>query len=112
MRTYAALRRENAFGSDHAAQIFGRSLIADQQNLFPFFTVLDVFGQLVQGMIDVLTAKLDIPVLSWLYHELTGEDLSFLSTWSAWSRRSRSRSSTRPPPTPRHSPRTTRSPRA
>jgi hypothetical protein len=41
-------------------------------------TVLDVFGQLVQGMIDVLTAKLDIPVLSWLYHELTGDDLSFL----------------------------------
>ena len=41
-------------------------------------TVLDVFGQLVQGMMDVLTAKLDIPVLSWLYHELTGEDLSFI----------------------------------
>lgn len=41
-------------------------------------TVLDVFAQLVQGMIDVLTATLDIPVLSWLYHDLTGEDLSFL----------------------------------
>jgi hypothetical protein len=41
-------------------------------------TALDVFGQLAQGMIDALTAKLDIPVLSWLYHELTGEDLSFL----------------------------------
>lgn len=41
-------------------------------------TTLDVFAQLVQGTIDVLTAKLDIPVLSWLYHELTGEDLSFL----------------------------------
>ena len=41
-------------------------------------TALDVFAQLVQGAIDLLTAKLDIPVLSWLYHELTGEDLSFL----------------------------------
>jgi hypothetical protein len=41
-------------------------------------TVLDVFAQLVQGVIDVLTAKLDIPVLSWLYTELTGEELSFL----------------------------------
>lgn len=41
-------------------------------------TALDVFAQLVKGAIDLLTAKLDIPVLSWLYHELTGEDLSFL----------------------------------
>ena len=40
--------------------------------------VLDVFAQLVQGMMDVLTTKLDIPILSWLYNELTGEDLSFL----------------------------------
>ena len=41
-------------------------------------TLLDVFAQLVDGIIDVLTAKLDIPVLSWLYKDLTGEDLSFL----------------------------------
>lgn len=41
-------------------------------------TLLDVFGQLVEGIIDVLAAKLDIPILSWLYKELTGEDLSFL----------------------------------
>lgn len=41
-------------------------------------TALDVFAQLVRGAVDLLTAKLDIPVLSWLYHELTGEDLSFL----------------------------------
>ncbi len=41
-------------------------------------TVLDVFARVVQGTVDVLKAKLDIPVLSWLYHELTGEDLSFL----------------------------------
>lgn len=41
-------------------------------------TALDVFAQLLEGVIDILTAKLDIPVLSWLYKELTGEDLSFL----------------------------------
>ncbi len=45
-------------------------------------TVLDVVEQLVQGVIDILTAKLDIPVLSWLYHDLTGEDLSFLDVVS------------------------------
>jgi hypothetical protein len=41
-------------------------------------TLLDVFAQLLEGMIDILTAKLDIPILSWLYKELTQEDLSFL----------------------------------
>jgi len=41
-------------------------------------TALDVFAQMVQGVMDVLTAELDIPVLSWLYHDLTGENLSFL----------------------------------
>jgi hypothetical protein len=41
-------------------------------------TLLDVFAQLVEGVIDILTAKLDIPILSWLYKELTNEDLSFL----------------------------------
>jgi len=41
-------------------------------------TLLDVFAQLLEGIIDILTAKLDIPILSWLYKELTQEDLSFL----------------------------------
>jgi hypothetical protein len=41
-------------------------------------TLLDVFAQLLEGVIDVLTAKLDIPILSWLYKELTHEDLSFV----------------------------------
>jgi hypothetical protein len=41
-------------------------------------TALDVFAQMVQGVMDVLTAELDIPVLSWLYHDLTGENLSFI----------------------------------
>lgn len=41
-------------------------------------TLLDVLKQMVAGMIDILTTKLDIPILGWLYRELTGEDLSFL----------------------------------
>lgn len=41
-------------------------------------TVLDVLAQLMEGMIQILTARLHIPVLSWVYKELTGEDLSFL----------------------------------
>lgn len=40
--------------------------------------LLDLVAQLMTGMIDVLQAELDIPVLSWLYNRLTGEDLSFL----------------------------------
>jgi hypothetical protein len=40
--------------------------------------LLDVCAQLMGGMIDILTSKLDIPVLSWLYKDLTGDDLSFL----------------------------------
>lgn len=41
-------------------------------------TLINVFQQLLDGVIDTLTAVLDIPVLSWLYKDLTGEDLSFL----------------------------------
>lgn len=40
--------------------------------------VVKVFIQLVEGMMDLLTATIEIPVLSWLYHKLTGDDLSFL----------------------------------
>jgi hypothetical protein len=40
--------------------------------------VIDVFIHLAQGMVDLLTKTLEIPVLSTLYHEITGEDLSFL----------------------------------
>jgi hypothetical protein len=48
-------------------------------------TVLDVFGQLVQGLMDMLTAKLDIPALSWL--STRGPETTSPSwTWSAWSR--------------------------
>jgi hypothetical protein len=41
-------------------------------------TLVDVLIQLADGMMGALTASIDIPVLSWLYHELTGDDLSFL----------------------------------
>ena len=40
--------------------------------------VLDVLMQLTTGLIDVVSTSIDIPVLSWLYHLLTGDDLSFL----------------------------------
>jgi hypothetical protein len=56
--------------------IVAKTVLKSTENVL--VTVLDIFAQLVQGVIDVLTAKLDIPVLSWLYHDLTGEDLSFL----------------------------------
>ncbi|WP_395702163.1 hypothetical protein [Aquabacterium sp.] len=41
-------------------------------------TMLDVLQQLMQGMMDILTMPLDIPVLSWLYQDLTGDTLTFL----------------------------------
>ena len=39
---------------------------------------LEVLQTLAQGVLDLLTAKIDIPVLSSLYQELTGDDLSIL----------------------------------
>ena len=38
----------------------------------------NVFSQLAQSFLGVLTATIDIPVLSWLYKKLTGDDLSFM----------------------------------
>ena len=40
--------------------------------------MLDIIAQLLTGMMDILTATIDIPVLSWLYKQLTQEDLSFI----------------------------------
>ena len=34
MRANTAFGRQNAFGGDHAAQVFGRGLVADQQHFF------------------------------------------------------------------------------
>jgi hypothetical protein len=41
--------------------------------------MLDVIAQLLTGMMDILTATVDIPVLSWLYKQLTQENLSFIN---------------------------------
>ncbi|AQH05586.1 hypothetical protein A9R05_41935 (plasmid) [Burkholderia sp. KK1] len=41
-------------------------------------TAIDVFFQLTAGFADMLDATIEIPVLSWLYRELTGDDLSVL----------------------------------
>ena len=41
-------------------------------------TALDVIKILIQGVVDILDASLDIPVLSWLYKKITGNQLSFL----------------------------------
>jgi len=56
--------------------ILADTLLQTAENVME--ATLDLFIQLTQGMMDLLTAKLDIPVLSWLYKQLTGEDLSFL----------------------------------
>ncbi|MBJ3816009.1 hypothetical protein F9C28_13975 [Shimwellia pseudoproteus] len=40
--------------------------------------VIDVFTQLAGGFLDLLTTTIDIPVISWLYKKLTGDDLSCL----------------------------------
>jgi hypothetical protein len=39
---------------------------------------IDVLAQLATGFVDMLNSTIDIPVLSWLYRELTGDDLSIL----------------------------------
>lgn len=41
-------------------------------------TAIDVFTQLVTGAIQLLNTPLQIPVLSWLYNEITGDELSVL----------------------------------
>ncbi|KQY92272.1 hypothetical protein ASD21_12660 [Caulobacter sp. Root1455] len=56
--------------------ILADTVLQSAQNVL--VTVLDILAQLMEGAIEILTAKLDIPVLSWLYNELTDEDLSFL----------------------------------
>ncbi|MBR7832539.1 hypothetical protein KDL01_04675 [Actinospica durhamensis] len=41
-------------------------------------TLLDVIAQTVRDVLGALDAKIDIPVLSWLYHELTDDDPTIL----------------------------------
>ena len=41
-------------------------------------TVIDVIQQILNGVVEVLDAKIDIPVISWLYKQVAGDDLSML----------------------------------
>ena len=56
--------------------IVADTLLQTAENIL--LAVVDVFVQLTAGLIELLTEPLDIPVLSWLYQELTGDQLSFL----------------------------------
>ncbi|MFD0861679.1 hypothetical protein ACFQ1M_05640 [Sungkyunkwania multivorans] len=51
-------------------------LVESAENIID--TALDIVAILVEGVIEILNAKLDIPVLSWLYKEITGNDLTIL----------------------------------
>jgi len=51
-------------------------LIESVENLID--TALDIIKILMQGVLDILDATIEIPVLSWLYKEITGNDLSLL----------------------------------
>ncbi|MEV4891130.1 hypothetical protein AB0K48_17235 [Nonomuraea sp. NPDC055795] len=39
---------------------------------------VDVLAELVDGVMDILTATIEVPVLSWLYKQVSGNDLSLL----------------------------------
>lgn len=51
-------------------------LIESVENILE--TSLDVIKILIQGVLDILDASLDIPVLSWLYKKITGNELTIL----------------------------------
>ncbi|ABE62005.1 hypothetical protein Nham_1161 [Nitrobacter hamburgensis X14] len=57
-------------------EILGDTVLQTAENVVP--TLLDILAQLAKGVLGVLTARIDIPVISTLYHDLTGDDLSFL----------------------------------
>lgn len=51
-------------------------LVESAENILD--TVLALLAELVQGIVDLLTQPIDIPVLSWLYKKITGKQLSIL----------------------------------
>jgi hypothetical protein len=51
-------------------------LVETVQNII--LTGIDIIAILVQGIMDILDATIDIPVISWLYKKISGDDLSFL----------------------------------
>ncbi len=58
------------------AAIVANFVLDTAQNILT--TVADVLAKLAQGVMDLLNATIDIPVLSWLYKEISGNDLSVL----------------------------------
>jgi hypothetical protein len=56
--------------------IIADTLLQSVENVL--LALLDVCAKLMEGVIGILTKPLDIPVLSWLYKDLTGDDLTFL----------------------------------
>ena len=56
--------------------ILGKILVGSAENIIG--TALDVMLLIVEGMWKVFDAKLNIPILSWLYKDITGNDLSIL----------------------------------
>ena len=86
VRTDTAAGGENAFGGDHAAQIFRRSFDADEQNLFAFAGGFDgaigVEINLAGGRAGTgrQTRGDDLRQLSTAARSKTGA-----STWSSWS---------------------------
>jgi hypothetical protein len=51
-------------------------LIETAENII--ITAIDIIKILIEGVMEILEAKIEIPVLSWLYKKITGNDLSFL----------------------------------
>ncbi|HEY2267203.1 MAG TPA: hypothetical protein VGI96_31590, partial [Streptosporangiaceae bacterium] len=56
--------------------IFTEALLQSLENVL--LAVLDVLEALVEGVVDLLDTAIDIPVLSGLYKEISGDDLSLL----------------------------------
>jgi hypothetical protein len=56
--------------------VIGEILAASVENIL--VTGLDVMEILVQGMIDVMNATIEIPVISWMYRKVAKTDLSIL----------------------------------
>ena len=56
--------------------VFADILIESVENIVD--TTLDVIVILIKGVLDILDATIEIPVISWLYKEVTGNDLSLL----------------------------------
>lgn len=56
--------------------IIGDLLVSSVENLL--VSAIDIIEVLVEGVLQLLDATIDIPVISWLYKEITGNELSLL----------------------------------